>query len=118
MSRYLRNPRNRTIAFNLVLALSALAVVAGVSVISGVTPDAHAACEKLTICHAAGQAGTIHFVEVTACRNAIIGQAGHFNEDGTPNAGHELDVFGPCESEDPTPEPSSDPDPSAVPQSH
>ena len=113
MSRILSNPRNRTIAFNLILALSALAVVAGVSMLSGfgAIPDAHAACEKLTICHAAGQSGTTHFVEVTACRNAIIGQAGHFNEDGTPNAGHELDVFGPCESEDPTPEPTPEPTP-------
>ena len=53
--------------------------------------------DKVTICHAAGQAGTTKFVEITASRNAIYGQAGHFYEDGTPRAGHEDDYEGPCE---------------------
>ena len=56
-----------------------------------------AAPDKVTICHAAGQAGTTHFVEITASRNAIFGEAGHFYEDGTPRAGHEDDFLGPCD---------------------
>lgn len=56
------------------------------------------AAEKITICHAAGREGTTHFVTLTLPENAVFGQAGHFNEDGTPQAGHEEDYLGPCES--------------------
>ena len=34
----------------------------------------------------------------------MFGQAGHFNEDGTPQAGHEQDYLGPCQ----TPPPPTD----------
>ena len=52
--------------------------------------------EKVTICHAAGQEGTTKFVTLTLPRNAVYGQAGHFNEDGTTQAGHEADYEGAC----------------------
>lgn len=55
-----------------------------------------AQAEKVTICHVAGQLGSEQYVEITAAYNAVYGQAGHFNEDGTPNAGHEQDIEGPC----------------------
>ncbi len=63
--------------------LAAVAVWAGLSA----TADAG---DKVTLCHAAGQAGTTQFV------TAAFGQAGHFNEDGTPAAGHEDDYLGAC----------------------
>ncbi len=88
---------NRTmyLVFGAALALG----LAGTLVLTG--SPAEAACDKLTICHAAGKAGTTKFVEVTACENAITGRAGHFFEDGTPQAGHEDDIFGPCEKTEP-----------------
>jgi len=52
--------------------------------------------EHFTICHFTGLAGTEHFVELNLPWVAIFGQAGHFFENGTPRAGHEEDIFGPC----------------------
>ena len=43
-------------------------------------------------------------VTLTLPYNAVFGQAGHFNEDGTPQAGHEQDYLGPCQ----TPPPPTD----------
>jgi LPXTG-motif cell wall-anchored protein len=71
------------------LLLGGLAVVGG--------PTVMGAQDKVTICHAAGQEGTEKFVSLTIPYNAAYGQAGHFNEDGTPKAGHEADYEGPCE---------------------
>src|SRR5512133_2957351 len=57
----------------------------------------------VTLCHADGQSGTTKFSTLTIAYPAAYGQAGHFNEDGTPNAGHEDDYLGPClVEEDPT----------------
>lgn len=58
--------------------------------------------EKITICHAAGLAGTTHFVELTISPNAVFGPGGHFNENGTTQAGHEQDYMGPCEEDETT----------------
>jgi uncharacterized repeat protein (TIGR01451 family) len=55
--------------------------------------------DKVTICHAAGHAGTTTFVTLTISVNAVYGPGGHFNNNGTPQAGHELDYFGPCVTE-------------------
>ncbi len=52
--------------------------------------------DKVTICHAAGLAGTTKFVTLTISVNAVYGNGGHFYENGTPQAGHEQDYFGPC----------------------
>lgn len=46
--------------------------------------------DKITICHAAGRAGTTHYVEITVSANAANG---HFYENGTPMAGHEQDYL-------------------------
>lgn len=59
--------------------------------------------EFVTICHAAGLAGTTKFVTLTIPYNAAYGQAGHFGENGTPNAGHEQDYEGACEGDETTP---------------
>ena len=58
--------------------------------------------DKVTLCHAAGRAGTTQFVTLTISYNAAFGQAGHFNEDGTPRAGHKDDYLGPCNPPPPT----------------
>lgn len=55
--------------------------------------------EMVTLCHAAGRDDTTQFVTLTIPHTAAFGQAGHFNEDGTPAAGHENDYLGPCESD-------------------
>ena len=61
-----------------------------------------AAAEKVTICHAAGLADTTQFVTLTIAEPAVYGPAGHFEENGTPRAGHEQDYFGECPSESTT----------------
>jgi hypothetical protein len=58
------------------------------------------AADKVTICHAAGLEGTDKYVELTISENAVSGangNAGHFDENGTPLAGHEQDYFGACD---------------------
>jgi len=52
--------------------------------------------KKITICHAAGQAGTTHFETHTISWHAVFGPAGHFYENGTTRSGHEDDYFGAC----------------------
>jgi hypothetical protein len=46
---------------------------------------------KVTICHAAGLAGTTKYVEITISGNA--GDTPHLNDNGTPKAGHEQDFL-------------------------
>ena len=53
--------------------------------------------DKVTICHAAGRAGTAQYVTITVAYPAAFGQAGHFYENGTPRAGHEDDYMGACD---------------------
>lgn len=65
--------------------------------------------DKVTLCHASGRADTTHFVTTTVGYAAAYGNGGHFNEDGTPQAGHERDYLGPCIT--PTQSPSSTPTP-------
>jgi hypothetical protein len=71
--------------------------------------------EQVTLCHAAGLAGTTHFVTITVGYPAAYGPAGHFNENGTPQAGHEEDYLGPCSSPSPDPTPSPAPTDSFTP---
>ena len=54
--------------------------------------------KKVTLCHAAGQIGTLHYNTLTISENAAYGPAGHLNENGTPQAGHENDYLGVCRS--------------------
>jgi hypothetical protein len=46
--------------------------------------------DKITICHAAGRAGTTKYVEITVSRSA---SNAHLDEHGTPRAGHEKDYI-------------------------
>jgi hypothetical protein len=48
---------------------------------------------KYFVCHADGQSGTTKFSYLELPYEATFGQAGHFNEDGTPAAGHEDDFL-------------------------
>ncbi len=82
------------------------------------------AADKITICHAAGRDDTTKFVTLTISEHAVYGPGGHFNEDGTPQAGHEQDYLGACvtdpiesdtPSESPVNSPSIDPTPSVRP---
>jgi LPXTG-motif cell wall-anchored protein len=60
--------------------------------------------KKVTICHAAGRAGTTHFETLTISENAVYKEnGGHFYENGTPRAGHEQDYLGECVTTPPPP---------------
>ena len=78
-------------------AQTILAVLAATFFIGAGTVNATS--DKVTICHAAGQEGTTHYVTLTIGYNAVYGPAGHFYENGTPRAGHEQDYLGPCIAE-------------------
>lgn len=53
----------------------------------------------ITFCHVAGNAeDPANSVTLTLPEQAVFGQAGHFNENGTPNAGHEHDYLGECQT--------------------
>ncbi len=65
--------------------------------------------DKVTLCHAAGLAGTTQYVTITVGYPAAYGPGGHFNEDGTTQAGHEQDYLGAC-NEEPPPNPCPDGD--------
>lgn len=105
----------------LVAALMSLALVVagGVAVVSatagvggppidiwGCTPDETynfviGECQlngtPFTICHVAGLADDpANLVTITVAISAAIGQAGHFDENGSTNAGHEQDYVGAC----------------------
>lgn len=59
--------------------------------------------DKVTICHAAGLDGTTHYVTLNISENAVYKDpGGHFYENGTPQAGHEDDYFGPCKTDETT----------------
>ena len=60
------------------------------------------AADFVTLCHGAGQDDTTQFVTLTIAEQAAYGQAGHFNENGTPQAGHEQDYLGACLIDDST----------------
>jgi hypothetical protein len=78
-----------------VYLMSAAMLIAGL--VLTVSPKAaSAAAETVTLCHAAGQEGTLQYTTLTISWNAAYGVAGHFNEDGTPKAGHENDYLGAC----------------------
>lgn len=83
-----------------ILSTIFLLVVFGSAVTVGAKP------EKVTICHAAGQAGTTKFVTLEL---PPAGVAAHFTNNGTPKAGHELDYFGPCINDSPSEQPSESP---------
>ena len=59
------------------------------------------AAANVTICHAAGHADTTQFVTLTIPEQAL---SAHFDDHGTPAAGHEQDYFGECEGDTETPD--------------
>jgi hypothetical protein len=74
-------------------ALSVLLLLA-IPVVALATPPVF-----VTFCHVAGLAeDPANTVTLTLPYQAVFGQAGHFNEDGTPNAGHEQDYLGECQT--------------------
>lgn len=88
--------------------LGAAAVIMGlVLIVTGTASSSVSASEsdKVTICHAAGQDDTTHYITLTISEEAVYGhngEAGHFEENGTPKAGHEQDYFGACQTPDTT----------------
>jgi len=51
----------------------------------------------ITICHVAGLASDpANYITLNITLAAAVGEAGHFGENGTPNAGHEQDTLGAC----------------------
>lgn len=98
--------RRKTLLTALATAVIALAMFTG---------GANASQEKVTLCHASGLAGTTHYVTLTVGYPAAFGPAGHFSENGTPNAGHEQDYLGPCLTSSPTPEPTPTTTPTSTP---
>lgn len=83
-----------------------LAVAAAIAIAAGGAASAFALSsggqEKVTICHAAGLAGTTKYVTLTIAAPAVFGPAGHFFENGTTRAGHEQDYFGACAGDETT----------------
>ena len=93
-------------------------MLAGLLVGGVVTATFAAGQPKVTICHAAGLAGTTKYVTLTLAYPAVYGPAGHFYENGTPRAGHEQDYLGPCGNgtqPTPTPRPTVAPTPRPTP---
>lgn len=76
------------------VAMAAGLAVANPGAVAGLAKNPHG--DKVTICHAAGRAGTTHYITLTIGYQAVYGPAGHFYENGTPQAGHEQDYLGPC----------------------
>jgi len=52
--------------------------------------------DKITMCHAAGHEGTDNFVTLELSWQAVYGNGGHFEENGTPRAGHQGDYLAAC----------------------
>src|SRR3989344_4703254 len=77
------------------------------------TPTPTPTPTTVTICHATGNGG---FVQIVTSSNAV---SGHFDNNGTPNQGHEEDLLFqgevPCPSPTPTPTPTATPTPTPTP---
>jgi hypothetical protein len=114
----------------LVLALSLGVLSRSVEVSAHHYIPTQAECEamgkKMTICHATSSQ-TNPYNEITISCNALYGNngnAGHFDENGTPHAGHEDDwvphdgqtCSGATATPTPTPAPTATPTPSATPE--
>lgn len=93
MSNGTRNQLNLT---SKILSFLGIVMLATGFLVTTINQPVSAANEMVTLCHAAGRDGTLQFVTLTISWQAAYGPAGHFNEDGTPQAGHENDYLGPC----------------------
>lgn len=70
-------------------------LVMGAGISAGTTAAYAAPPEMVTICHIAGHAepDNANEIELTLSERGL---RGHFDESGTPLAGHEEDRLGPC----------------------
>lgn len=100
----IRRLRDAATAFLFSAALVCVFVGAGFAVAAYASGNPHG--DKVTICHAAGRAGTTHFETLTIGHQAVYGPGGHFNENGTTQAGHEQDYLGPCQGDETETEPT------------
>ncbi len=74
------------------LVVMGVALVAATAAFATNTPP-----QKITICHVAGLASDpANYITLELPPQAVYGNGGHFNENGTPQAGHEQDSFGAC----------------------
>jgi hypothetical protein len=90
---------------NKTLTIAAVALL-GVAALGTLSPGGAGATpnDKVTICHVAGRADDpANYITLTIGWNAVYGPGGHFNENGTPQAGHEQDTYGECEPPPPPP---------------
>ncbi|MFC1653942.1 hypothetical protein ACFL1M_03810, partial [Patescibacteria group bacterium] len=90
----------KTILIALILAFAVVILAIATSTSFAAPPETPGGPEKVTLCHAAGQVGTLQYVTLTIAYPAAYGPAGHFYENGTPRAGHENDHLGPCTCEE------------------
>lgn len=82
--------------------VGALLIAGGLILAMSVPLTALGKAQKVIMCHAAGQEGTDQYVTLELSEQAVYGNSGHLNEDGTPQAGHEGDHLGPCVEESST----------------
>lgn len=67
---------------------------ANAPIIEPVIEDEEDNGKKVALCHAAGQSGTDKYTYLFISTNAVYNEnAGHLNENGTPQAGHEDDFL-------------------------
>jgi hypothetical protein len=99
-----QSPLAKALALCTVVIVAACSSDGGTSSISGPSPTgpAFAKLAKVTVCHAAGRAGTTKYVSITVSAN---GAAAHIRDNGTAKAGHELDYIAterrPCNAPEP-----------------
>lgn len=78
------------------MAIATLIIAVAIPLTAAGKPD------KITICHAAGHDGTDNFVTLELSWQAVYGNGGHFEENGTPSAGHQGDSLGACVGDSPS----------------
>jgi hypothetical protein len=72
-------------------------LIAVLCTIAAFTTAATATNDKITICHVAGLASDpANYITLHLPPQAVYGNGGHFNENGTTQAGHEQDTMGEC----------------------
>jgi hypothetical protein len=72
-----------------ILRILGVAIILAGVLIATLTATSQAG-DKVTICHAAGLAGTDHYIAITISVNA---ENKHIDDHGTPLAGHEQDFI-------------------------
>lgn len=57
--------------------------------------------QEITLCYAVDKNGMVSYETGVKSFNEVYGKGGHFNEDGTPQLGHEKDYLGKCITPEP-----------------